>query len=302
MQDSMFNTEMPEVVAPSLASSAMVVSLTRSVPDLMKNDPEAARALAILKKANPVSVGVKKSLISSVAHNDLRKFSRSIYQYHIRATVPWGELGERLLPNVSLIDYQNQMKAYHVEFDAMKQQFLDDYPRAAAAAQLELGELYDESLFPSVSELAPSIKFSVDYLPISDPSSSNFYVQLGDQAAEEMRKQYGDVLDSRMDGVSQYIFEKLRVPLTNLVKRIDYDEVGKATGFHDTIVDNVAEIVELMGKCNFNNDPKIERMKISLRNALTGVTPDGLRGSVTLREKTKQDVQQIINELPTLGF
>ena len=53
MQDSMFNTEMPEVVAPSLASSAMVVSLTRSVPDLMKNDPEAARALAILKKANP---------------------------------------------------------------------------------------------------------------------------------------------------------------------------------------------------------------------------------------------------------
>ena len=302
MQDSMFNTEMPKAVAPSVSSAAKIVALSRSVPDLVKDDPEAARALALLKKANPKAITAKKSLISSAAHSALQKFSRAIYQYHIGETVPWGDLGARLLPNANLIDYQAQMEAYHLEFDAMKQQFLDDYPRAAAAAQLELGELYDESLFPSVSELAPSIKFSVDYLPISDPSSSNFYVQLGDQAAEEMRKQYGDVLDSRMDGVSQYIFEKLRVPLTNLVKRIDYDEVGKATGFHDTIVDNVAEIVELMGKCNFNNDPKIERMKISLRNALTGVTPDGLRGSVTLREKTKQDVQQIINELPTLGF
>ena len=300
MQDSMFNTEMPKAVAPSVSSAAKIVALSRSVPDLVKDDPEAARALALLKKANPKAITAKKSLISSAAHSALQKFSRAIYQYHIGETVPWGDLGARLLPNANNIDYQAQMKVFHLEFDAMKQQFLDDYPRAAAAAQLELGELYDESLFPTVSELAPKIKFSVDYEYIADPD--NYYVQIGDQAAAEMKKQYIGVLESRMNGVSQYMFEKLRKPLVNLVERIDYDDTDKKKGFHSTIVDNVAEIVELMGKCNFNNDPKIAALHISLRNALTGVTPDGLRASATLRDRTKQEVQQIINELPTLGF
>ena len=207
MQDSMFNTEMPDAVAPSVATAARIVSLSRSVPDLVKDDPEAARALATLKKANPKAITAKKSLISSAAHSALQKFSRAIYQYHIGETVPWGDLGARLLPNANNIDYQAQMKVFHLEFDAMKQQFLDDYPREAAAAQLELGELYDESLFPTVSELAPKIKFSVDYEYIADPD--NYYVQIGDQAAAEMKKQYIGVLESRMNGVSQYMFEKL---------------------------------------------------------------------------------------------
>jgi len=300
IEDSTFNAEMPEVVAPSVSSAAKIVSLSRSVPDLVKNDPEAARALARLKRANPKAVRARKCLIISEPHARLREFSRDIYQYHIKTTVPWGDLGARLLPNANLIDYQNQMETYDNEFGAMKQKFLDDYPRAAAAAQMELGELYDESLFPTVAELAPKIKFRVDYDYIADPD--NFYVQIGDQAEAVVKQQYTEVLESRMGAVSDYIFKKLREPLTNLVARIDYDDTDKPSGFRDTIVDNVAEIVELMGKCNFNNDPKIERLKISLRNALTGVTPDGLRASVTLRDQTKQNVQQIINELPTLGF
>jgi hypothetical protein len=44
-------TQLDEVVVPSIATSAMVVSLSRSVPDLVKNDPEAARALARIKHA-----------------------------------------------------------------------------------------------------------------------------------------------------------------------------------------------------------------------------------------------------------
>ena len=107
----------------------------------------------------------------------------------------------------------------------------------------------------------------MDYEYIADPD--NYYVQIGDQAAAEMKKQYIGVLESRMNGVSQYMFEKLRKPLVNLVERIDYDDTDKKKGFHSTIVDNVAEIVELMGKCNFNNDPKIAALHISLRNALT---------------------------------
>ena len=289
-----------EAVAPSIASSALIVNLSRSVPDLVKNDPEAAKALARIKNADVGAVTARKSLIDSPALKDLQRLSREIYQWHIKNTVPWGDLGQRLKDNAGLIDYRNTMNKFELQFEALANKVVYEYPACCARAQNRLGDLYDPALFPSVEELRRKMSLRVTYEPIADPS--NFIVQIGDQAAEEMKKQYNDVLSSRMEGISNYIYEKLREPLTNLVKRIDYEADDAPTGFRNTIVDNVMQIVELMGTCNFNNDPKIDRLKRELRNALKGVTPDALREDSGLRRHTKQEVQKIIDQLPSLGF
>lgn len=289
-----------EAVAPSIASSALIVNLSRSVPDLVKNDPEAAKALARIKNADIGAVTARKSLIDSPALKDLQRLSREIYQWHIKNTVPWGDLGQRLKDNAGLIDYRNTMNKFEIQFEALANKVVYEYPACCARAQNRLGDLYDPALFPSVEELRRKMSLRVTYEPIADPS--NFIVQIGDQAAEEMKKQYNDVLSSRMEGISNYIYEKLREPLTNLVKRIDYEADDAPTGFRNTIVDNVMQIVELMGTCNFNNDPKIDRLKRELRNALKGVTPDALREDSGLRRHTKQEVQKIIDQLPSLGF
>jgi hypothetical protein len=289
-----------EAVAPSIASSALIVNLSRSVPDLIKNDPEAAKALARIKNADVGAVTARKSLIDSPALKDLQRLSREIYQWHIKNTVPWGDLGQRLKDNAGLIDYRNTMNKFEIQFEALAKKVVYEYPACCARAQNRLGDLYDPALFPSVEELRRKMRLRVTYEPIADPS--NFIVQIGDQAAEEMKKQYNEVLSSRMEGISNYIYEKLREPLTNLVKRIDYDRMDTPTGFRNTIVDNVMQIVELMGSCNFNADPKIDRLRRELRDALRGVTPDALREDSALRQHTKQEVQKIIDQLPSLGF
>jgi hypothetical protein len=289
-----------EAVAPSIASSALIVNLSRSVPDLVKNDPEAAKALARIKNADVGAVTARKSLIDSPALKDLQRLSREIYQWHIKNTVPWGDLGQRLVANAALIDYKNTMNKFEIQFEALANKVVFEYPACCGRAQNRLGDLFDPALFPSVEELRRKMSLRVTYEPIADPS--NFIVQIGDQAAEEMKRQYNEVLSNRMEGISNYIYEKLREPLTNLVKRIDYEADDAPTGFRNTIVDNVMQIVELMGTCNFNNDPKIDRLKRELRNALKGVTPDALREDSGLRRHTKQEVQKIIDQLPSLGF
>ena len=289
-----------EAVAPSIASSALIVNLSRSVPDLVKNDPEAAKALARIKNADVGAVTARKSLIDSPALKDLQRLSREIYQWHIKNTVPWGDLGQRLVANAALIDYKNTMNKFEIQFEALANKVVFEYPACCGRAQNRLGDLFDPALFPSVEELRRKMSLRVTYEPIADPS--NFIVQIGDQAAEEMKRQYNEVLSNRMEGISNYIYEKLREPLTNLVKRIDYEADDAPTGFRNTIVDNVMQIVELMGTCNFNNDLKIDRLERELRNALKGVTPDALREDSGLRRHTKQEVQKIIDQLPSLGF
>lgn len=294
------NTINETINTPSIATSAMIVSLSRSVPDLVRNDPEAAKALAALKRADPNSVGAKKKLIVSKPHEELQTLSRGIYRWHIENTLPWGDLGARLLPNAKLIDYQAQMGVFMQEFDQLKAAFLDDYPRAAAAAQMMLGDMFDESLFPSVYDLDRKTGIRVDYEPIVDPE--HFLVKLGDQAAAEMKTQYEGVLKRRMESAYSDVFARLREPLENMSTMLDYGGADKPTGFRDTLVSNVMKFVELMRTCNVTGDATMTRITNELRSALDGVTPDMLRTSETQRLNTKQDIDKIISQMPTLDF
>lgn len=284
------------IAAPSLATSAVLVSLSRSVPDLVKNDPEAAKALARLKRADASSIGAKKKLIVSKAHDDLQELSRAIYRYHVDNTLPWGNLGARLLSNAKLIDYQVQMDSFLQSFEQLKAEFLDDYPRAAAAAQERLGYMFDESLFPSVYELDRRIGVRLEYEPIADPS--DFRVQVGDRAAEAMREQFSGVLKNRVEAAYADVFKRLREPLENMSAKLNYVDEKDKTGFRDTLVSNVNKFVELMRSCNITNDPNMTRITNELRSALDGVTPEMLRNSPTQRAETKAKVDRIISTIP----
>ena len=291
------------VPVPSIASSARIVSLSRSVPDLIKNDPEAARVLAALKNANKDVVNAKKHLIQSAPHAELQKLSRAMYRWHMENTLPWGDLGARLIPNIKLLDYQKQMGLFINEFEKLKEEFLDDYPRAVADAQLNLtglGDMFDESLYPSVYELDRKTGIRIEYEPIADPK--HFIVQLGDQAAQQMRDQYEEVLKKRVESAYMDVFKRLRDTLENMSQMLNYAGNDKPTGFRDTLVDNVTKVVELMRTCNVTNDPDMRRITNELRVALTGVTPDTLRNNESQRLITKDKLDQIINTLPALDF
>jgi len=291
-----------QIKTPSLASSAVLVSLSRSVPDLVKNDPEAAQALARIKNADKDSVSAKKKLIVSKAHDNLQGISRAIYHYHTENTLPWGNLGARLLPNAKSIDYQTEINDLLKQFQLAKEDFLDDYPRAASAAQHRLGDMFDQSLFPSVYELERRIGVRVEYEPISDPS--DFRVRVGDQAAAAMKEQFGNVLKLRVESAYADVFKRLREPLENMSARLNYADDKDKTGFRDTLVGNVVKFVELMKTCNITNDPTMTKTINDLRAALEGVTPESLRNSPTQRAATKAKVDKIISEIPepTLDF
>ena len=100
------------------------------------------------------------------------------------------------------------------------------------------------------------------------------------------------------------VWERLREPLANMSKRLEYDDEGNPVNGHfkGTLVDNVLEIVELMKFCNVGNDPRMEQVRVDLKRALTGVTYDGLKVSAETRKRTKAEVDKIIDNLPSLGF
>ena len=293
-------TELPELTIPSISSSALRVGLSISVPTMRKMDKKATREVIAHNHAQTGSANVSKKLIKSTAHEDMTKLVASMRAYHRDQTVPWGDLGDRLVSNQNLIDYKNNMAQLEDEFWQLSQQILDGYPQAVAQAQLQLGDMFNEGEYPSVEVLRRKFKFSLVFEAV--PDVGDFRVDIGNQAASEMREQYKQVLSDRINAVHQDLAERLAEPLQRMSKGLDYNEGEKPSGFRDTLVDNVLSIVDLMRSCNLNGNAHIAGIQQDLRNTLKGVTPDGLRRDPNLRADTKRKVDAIIKNLPSLGF
>jgi len=293
-------TELPELTIPSISSSALRVGLSISVPTMRKMDKRATREVIAHNNARKGSAHVSKKLIQAVAHEDMTKLVASMRAYHREQTVPWGDLGDRLVSNQNLIDYKNNMAQLEDEFWDLAQQILDGYPQAVAQAQLQLGDMFNEGEYPSVEVLRRKFKFSLVFEAV--PDVGDFRVDIGNQAASEMREQYKQVLSDRINAVHQDLAERLAEPLQRMSKGLDYNEGEKPSGFRDTLVSNVLSIVDLMRTCNLNGDAHIAGIQQDLRATLKGVTPDGLRRDPNLRADTKRKVDAIIKNLPSLGF
>ena len=292
--------DLPQPVTPTISSSALRVGLSISVPTMRKMDKRATSQVIAHNHARKGAANVSKKLIKSNAHDDMTKLVAQIRGFHRDQTVPWGDLGDRLVSNQTLIDYRNNMAQLEDEFWDLSEQILTEYPQAVAQAQLQLGDMFNEAEYPSVEQLRRKFKFALTFEAV--PDVGDFRVDIGNQAAEEMREQYKQVLESRINSVKQDLAERLAEPLQRMSKGLDYAEGEKPTGFRDTLVDNVLSIVELMRTCNLSNDARLTDVQQQLKRTLTGVTPDGLRRDPHLRAKTKQDVDNIIKNLPSLGF
>lgn len=292
--------DLPQPVTPTISSSALRVGLSISVPTMRKMDKRATSQVIAHNHARKGAANVSKKLIKSNAHDDMTKLVAQIRGFHRDQTVPWGDLGDRLVSNQTLIDYRNNMAQLEDEFWDLSEQILAEYPQAVAQAQLQLGDMFNEAEYPSVEQLRRKFKFALTFEAV--PDVGDFRVDIGNQAAEEMREQYKQVLESRINSVKQDLAERLAEPLQRMSKGLDYAEGEKPTGFRDTLVDNVLAITELMRTCNLSNDARLTDVQQQLKRTLTGVTPDGLRRDPHLRAKTKQDVDTIIKNLPSLGF
>jgi hypothetical protein len=296
-------TDLPELDTqhlPTISSSALRVGLSLSVPTMRKMDKKATRDVIAHNHAQTGSANVSKKLIKSTAHEDMTKLVASMRAYHRDQTVPWGDMGDRLVSNQHLIDYKNNMAQLEAEFWDGAQQILADYPQAVAQAQLQLGDMFNEGEYPSVEVLRRKFKFSLVFEAV--PDVGDFRVDIGNQAASEMREQYKQVLSDRINAVHQDLAERLAEPLQRMSRGLDYHEGEKPSGFRDTLVDNVLSIVDLMRTCNLNGNAHIADIQKDLRATLKGVTPDGLRRDPNLRADTKRRVDAIIKNLPSLGF
>ena len=124
-----------------------------------------------------------------------------------------------------------------------------------------------------------------------------------------MREQYEKFYGDQVRSVMLDVWQSVHTAVEKMSERLDYTDVSTKKIFRDSLVDNVMEMVNLLRDFNVTNDPDMERARVQLADALTGITPDALREDDYLRAETKrkvdavkQDIKRVMDTLPTLGW
>ncbi len=287
--------------APSIASSALLAELSIGIWEGRKKDKKATNDVTSRNNAKKNAARVTKDLLVDCEElKAIKTYRETIRSFHRNATLPWSNMGHRLLTNNYFLDYKRHMDEMMENFRQLVEEFLDAYSWEVADTQAKLGTLYNPDDYPSVETVRSKFKIRVNYMPV--PERGDFRLDINTEAKAVLEESYSKFYDEQLTSAMSDVWQRVLEPLQHMSKMLDYGEGERATGFHGTLVDHVVTVVDVLKACNVNNDPKMEQVRIDLTNALKGVTTDGLRRDPYLRSNTKRNVDEIIKNLPSLGF
>ena len=297
----------PNISAPSIASSAVLIDLSISCWTGRKLDKRASNDVTAQNNAAKGVANVHKKLLGDCAELDaVQKFAANARNAHYAMTMPWSDLGMRLCPTTKYIDtngYERTMTGLQTEFFRLTEAFLSAYDWEIQNAQLKLGSLFNAEEYPARGELASKFKFRFVAIPL--PDAGDWRLDIGNEAADSMREQYEKFYGEQLNKAMADVWERAHDALSKMSERLDYASAETKKVFRDSLVTNVQDIVDLLGTMNVTGDPAMTEAHKRLAAAMQGITPDALREDVYLRAQTKRqvdEVKKIIDNLPGLGF
>lgn len=300
-------TETPTVNAPSISSSAMLVQLNISTWTARKKDKAASAKVARDSGASAKAGNYNKNLLAGCTElEDLKKFVGNARNTHYAMTLPWSDMGLRLIPTSQYFDYQNTMTDLEHEFRRLYQDFEDAYQWRTSTAMAELGAMFSHDDYPPVEDLRRKFGWSLAVQPL--PDAGDFRLDIPNEQQEVLKQQYDSfyrgAIESAMDDIWARLHKNLETVLRQLSPKDELDEKGnqKYNKLYDSVFDTSLELIRMMRDFNLTGDTQMTAIADQLEDALYGVNTDALKASETLRLDKQQQVKDIISKLPSLDL
>jgi len=289
-------------VVQSISSASMLVGLGIGVWTGRKQDKGASKEVTQIKQAEDGTAKVIKSLLWNCEELDaLIKFAANVRNIHYNSTLPWTDMGPRLLPTPKYFAYHKNMSGLQAEFYRMVDVFISAYDLEVAASQAKLGDLFDVREYPNAEELRKKFSFTFNYLPL--PDAGDWRLDINTEALASLRDQYKDHYASQLTGAMNDIWKRLYETLNTLSRQLsDKTEDGKTPRIFASVFDRMQEVLDLMETCNMTNDMQMQLMQRKLAAAFRGIDAEAVKDDAYLRRDTKQAIDAAIKSLPSLDF
>lgn len=280
----------------SIASSSILVELNISVWTANKLDKRVTDSVLVSNGAMSADAGqFRKNLMAGTTiRKDIADFAASCRLWHNTTSLPWADRGARLLPTSLFLDYKTEANRRKMQFDHMVEHFLREYPTLQAQAQQHLGALYNPDDYPSVEAVAEKFGFKMVFTPL--PEAGDFRLDVANEDLEELRRQYDNSLNARLNEAMQSQWDKLHDMLTRMSDKLVEPEGEDKRRWHDTFISNAHDMCQMLTHLNVAKDPKLEEARLKLERAIHGVDIDDIKDDEFKREEVKSKLDAILKD------
>ena len=289
----------------SIASSCSNVEFTASIWTGRKKDKRASVQVTNDNNAESGSAGVYKKLLGNCS--ELEAITKHVghvrNHIHYRMTMPWSDLGQRLLTTAILPDYQRMMSEAQVEFWRLVAEFMRVYQWELSQVQAKLGTLYRPEDYPTEDDIREKFAFNVIYTPI--PESGDFRVDVGSEQMQELQEAYEDHYTTQINRAMSNIHDRTVKELTKLHDSINWEEGEKKGKIFESVFDSCLELIDMLETCNLTGNTQMSAVHAKLKSQFMGkgmqaLSPEALKEDAVLRRQTRDVVAEAIRTLPSL--
>jgi hypothetical protein len=271
-----------------MTDKALLVNLDISQWTAHKHDKTISKKIE--QEHNAHQAGrYNKVLIKKESLKELHNIASAAREFLNERTLPWGDNGDRVLSSAIYFDFITEFKVFKDKYDAATASFIAKYPQLKDEARINLNGMYQESDYPSVEALWRKFGMEIKFMAI--PNSSDFRIQLDQDEVDTLRNKIEREINSRILQATKSMYTRIKEALGHMVERLS----DKEAVFRDTLVTNIVELVEILPRLNFTNDPEITSIVESMKNLL--VRPDKLRRNSILRTQKAQEAQSILDKV-----
>jgi hypothetical protein len=173
-------------------------------------------------------------------------------------------------------------------------QFLEEYETDKASARAKLGPLYDPRDYPNAERVKDAIRLTWAYVSVETPTtvdaiSTDIFTREQKKAAERWTAALDEATFVLRGG-----FAKL---IDHMIERLEPGEDGKPKVFRDTLTKNIREWLRTFPARNLAGDGELDRLAGEAANLLEGITPEALRSADGLRDKVRDGMARIKEQL-----
>ena len=279
----------------SISSSAMLVELNISVWTAAITDRKATTKVTDDARATADAGHFKKNLMAGTSvRKDIADYAAMCRTWHNGRTLPWSDKGIRLLPTSMFLDYKQEANSRRSYFDSKVATFVTEYPKLVAAAQINLGDLFNGTEYPSVEEVASKFAFRLVFSPV--PEAGDFRLTASDVDMEELKEQYESAFETRIGDAMKTAWGKLHGTLTTISEKLTAPEGEQTKQFRSTFVSNITDMCALLSHLNITKDPQLEMARRDLQRAISNVDVEDIRSSEGARTDLKAQVDAVLSK------
>ncbi len=277
-------------VENGITSRAMLLRLNVSACSFRKYDRKVSAKVAADFKANRDPGRYNKILIALDEIKKITAWGDAARRYVEDHAAPWDEPGWWI---ISVDEYFPAVKALGEiveKHDEAVHKFVPLYPALVKDARESLKAMFNEADYPPPDDVARRFAIRVHFYPI--PSGKHLMVKLGDEALAELQAAQEARTKEAVQGAMRSVWERLHGVVKHMADRLD--DGGK---FHDTLVENITELVNILPHLNVVGDEELEAMRREVEAKLTRFDPEVLRKSRKARKDTLKEAETILDKM-----